>query len=408
MSVYTTILQMISENQLLSAGLGVYGAGVLTFLLRNLPSTIYYYIKRHTTTTITITSQNTVFHNAMMWFEKEFKNKNFRTIKVSNGRYGYSDNTIQSIGYGTHWFFYKKRLISVSLKKSEENKTEYDKDILVIRKFGRKHKLFTDMINDFRDFDLDTEKIKIYRMSGNDEGDWVYVKKQLKRPIDTVFLEEEKKDLLFGKLISFKEDEEWYEKNGIPYQLGILLHGNPGTGKTSLIKAIAGYLNYPIYYIDSGNLDKIEKAVSSLPPKCLMVIEDIDANNVTHSRDDCDNDNIDGLLNLKSVKQATLSSVLNSLDGIFSTHGRILIATTNHIEKLDSALIRPGRIDLKIEVGCVNLEIFKQFYDRFFADTMTIPDNFKIKENVTMAELQNMLLSGYSIDTIMEKIEKHD
>jgi mitochondrial chaperone BCS1 len=406
-SIFNTINQLIKENQLLSAGLGIYGAGVLTFFLRNVPTGIYNFIKRHITTAMTITSQNNIYHNAMIWFEEAFKDKNFRTIKVSNGKYGYSDKTIQSIGYGTHWCFYKKRLIHISLIKDDSNETEYDKDRLVIRKFGRSHKLFKNMIDDFKIVNSDPDKVEIYRISDSENSSWTYVKKQLKRPIDSIFLEQEKKDTILHKLRSFKEDEEWYKKNGIPYQLGILLYGVPGTGKTSLIKAIASYLSYPIYYIDSGNLHKIEKAVSSLPPNCIMVIEDIDTNSVTHSRNSDDRDDgVNELLDLKGIKQVALSSILNSLDGIFSTHGRILITTTNHIEKLDSALIRPGRIDLKVEIGYVNLEIFKQFYDRFFTDSIEIPTDFEIRDNVTAAELQNMLLSGCSIDTIMEKIKK--
>jgi len=96
---------LIKDNQVLASVMGLYGVGVLTFLIRNIPEKIYKILKRYLTTSITITSQNSIFHDTMRWFEKEFKNKNFRTIKLSNGKFGHGDKVVKSIGYGTHWCF---------------------------------------------------------------------------------------------------------------------------------------------------------------------------------------------------------------------------------------------------------------------------------------------------------------
>lgn len=400
--MYKDIIKIITDNPVLSAGLGIYGAGVITFLIRNVPEEIFKFLKRHLTTSITITSQNGIFHDSMKWFGKEFKGKNFRTIKLSNGRYGWSDHAIKSIGYGNHWTKYKGMPILINLEKEEGNKTEYDKDTLTITKLWRAHGMFDNIIKDFKSVEKDKDKIEIYKL---DERCWKYAKEQPKRYLKSVFMELEKKDALIDRLDSFIEKEEWYKDNGIPYQLGIILHGCHGTGKSSLVKVIASHLDYGIYYLDATNLSSLEDAVANLPEKSILVIEDIDSNSVTHQRDKDVRvkDNIASSL-LTELAPLSLSTVLNSLDGIFSSHGRILIATTNHIEKLDPALIRPGRIDMRIEVGYVNTEIFKQFVDNFFPKNNIDFNALKLKEKLTVAQLQNLVLEEKSILEILEHV----
>jgi chaperone BCS1 len=241
------------------------------------------------------------------------------------------------------------------------------------------------------------------------EDSWNYVKEQNKRSLKTIFIEQEKKDILIKRLSNFIEKEKWYIENSIPYQLGILLYGPAGTGKTSLIKAIAGYLNYPIYYLSPQKLSHIETAMSSLGDKCIIVIEDIDSNFLTHSREKKDGKEIapksdNSLIN--EVMLVSLSEILNSLDCMFSAHGRILIATTNHVEKLDPALVRAGRIDLKLEIGFVNNEILKGFIDNFFPENKLNISEIKLKNNLTIATLQNLILEEKTIEEIVEFVKE--
>jgi chaperone BCS1 len=392
---------IIQNNPMLTAVIGLSGAGIATFWLKDVPKSIYNFLKRELTTELIITSQNKVFHELLKWIDKKYRNKNFRKIKLTNGRWGYNDETTTSIGYGFHWIRYKNKFFLINLNKESSNQSEYDKETMTILIIGRSRKIFDELVKEVSTIDLDLTKTKVYKM----EDSWSYIKDQQKRSLNSIFIEKYKKDLLIDTLSKFIENEQWYIDNGIPYQLGILLYGAPGTGKTSLIKAIAGYLNYPIYYLSPKKLGKIETAMSTLSDKCIVVVEDIDSNYLTHTREVINNStSVDDKL-MEEFSTISLSEVLNSLDGMFSVHGRILIATTNHIESLDAALIRPGRIDLKIEVGYVNNEILKDFLNKFYPNNKTKTINLELKPNLTIAALQNLVLNGNDIEDIINYCE---
>jgi chaperone BCS1 len=209
---------------------------------------------------------------------------------------------------------------------------------------------------------------------------------------------------------NFIGSKEWYIKNGIPYQLGILLYGPPGTGKSSLIKAVASYFDKNICLLRASELDKIEEAIFDLPQESILVIEDIDSNNLVLNRDAKNNGQQITLQTNNSRHQnqdtkppINLSDLLNTFDGILASPGRILIMTTNHIEKLDPALIRPGRMDLKLEIGHINNETFSAFIRHFYGTV--IQDPFRLKnEKLTISAVQNdYLANNLSLEDMLDK-----
>lgn len=408
----------MQENQFLLTALGIGGAGTLIMWLKGVPQAFFALLKREFTTEMIITNQHIAFFNIMKLLEQTYPNKNFRKLKIINGRWG-DGKTVIGIGYGFHTIVYKKHFLFITLTKESANQTSSDKDFITFLKLGRDHKIFQEIIADAEKLANDVNTNKIYKM----EDGWYYIKDQRKREITSVFLEAPKKKLLIDSIEKFLSNEDWYLSHGIPYQLGILLYGPPGTGKTSLIKAIASYLNYSIYYLPSARLFKIEKAVSLLPDNSILVIEDIDTNSVTNRRDtdwmevkekegESKGENptspviaavSDMQKEIDNFEKMGLSEILNSLDGIFSAHGRILIATTNHLESLDSALIRPGRIDIKIEVGYVNNELLKEFCNSFFPNNKIDFSSIEIKKKkLTVALLQNLILEGKTIEEIIK------
>lgn len=133
-----------------------------------------------------------------------------------------------------------------------------------------------------------------------------------------------------------------YVTRGIPWRRGYLLHGAPGTGKTSLVRALASELGLDLCIVNltSSRLgdDGLATLMASAPPQAILLMEDIDAIFVGREKAD-------------AAPGLSFSGLLNAIDGVYAQEGRILVMTTNHKERLDPALIRPGRIDRHFEIG---------------------------------------------------------
>ena len=388
----------INIEQLVVMALSLTAAGIIGFWCKDMPLRLWEFIRRQCTTTVDITSVHNSFYNLMRFLEDNYSQKDFRTLKLTNGKWGNNDIATIGIGYGGHFIKFENLFMYISLSKQDSHGIAIDKETITITKLGRSRKEFEKF---FKAISTDKQRennIQIYRMK-----DYWYPMNQIpKRALNTVFLEQDKKNLILKTIDDFIKEERWYLENGIPYHLGILLYGSPGTGKSSLIKAIASYMGYDIYYLPVSNLIKLEDCMDTMPEQSIIVIEDIDCEKVLHNRGDM----IKNTEPARTAKQTSdvlsfvnFSDVLNVIDGVCSAHGRILITTTNHIERLDPALLRPGRIDLRVEIGFVNTEILNQFSRRFFGKE--IAEDFRVKENLTCAELQNLLLQKKSFDEIM-------
>ena len=264
-----------------------------------------------------------------------------------------------------------------------------------------------------------------------------------------IFFEE--KNSFLQKLNFFLNNKEWYFEKGIPYTLGIGLYGPPGTGKTSVIKALANLTEREISIMSfkilktKSQLDTafyedrycIDNKKGSIPfSNKIIVFEDIDCigdivldrnkkkkkkalvtNDIININDITGNNiaNISNILqditnlnkeeeiaklfnitkNVNSEEPITLDDILNLWDGIRETPGRIMVITSNHYNDLDPALIRPGRIDISMELSYVSRNILKEVYEHLFNDSIDINDLLNIKDKFySPAELISIYMSS--------------
>lgn len=214
--------------------------------------------------------------------------------------------------------------------------------------------------------------------------------REFNKSLDNVILPIDVKNAIKEDLAEFSNVEEKYKSLDIPYKRGYLFYGPPGNGKTSLITALAGDLKMNICYLSLSSVDSdsyLRDLFSNIPDNSILAMEDIDA--IFNKR--------------KSKSKITFSALLNCLDGIFYKEKLITIITTNHFDSLDPALIRPGRMDVKIEIKNPTKESVEEYLSLFYEESVLL-DNYS--EIFSMAEIVGFCIKNDKIGCLSEISEK--
>ena len=196
------------------------------------------------------------------------------------------------------------------------------------------------------------------------------VRTQTKRRRDTLAIDAETEQQLFGDLDRFLKSRDTYRQRGIPWRRGYLLYGPPGTGKSSLIQSIASHYDRQLVSLSLTDMDDsaLLRAWSEITANSVIALEDIDS--VFNGR--------------QPLGVLSFSALLNTLDGAGAVEGSIAILTTNHRKRLDPALIRPGRCDREFKLGYLTPATCAKMFNCFFP-------------NPELAEIASQKLGSYLV-----------
>ncbi|KAF8322221.1 P-loop containing nucleoside triphosphate hydrolase protein, partial [Clavulina sp. PMI_390] len=289
--------------------------------------------------------------------------------------------------------YYKKHWLRV-----RRWKHQHGTEMLSISVVARNNAVLKQLVLEAKKlYEADAEhRVNIYFADAH--SSWRWTDSRTKRPLSSIVLNKGVKEMLLDDAKDFLRSEKWYATRGIPFRRGYLLHGVPGSGKTSLIHAMAGALALDIYVVSLSanwiNDASLTSLMGRVPARCIVLLEDLDAAFTRSANRDDDSTGVPGgaskgtseldaengssrhLSSLGRTRRdfvpdyntLSLSGLLNALDGVSAPEGRLLFATTNHLERLDPALTRPGRMDVWVEFKNASQWQAEGLYTNFFSE----------------------------------------
>ncbi|KAH7135127.1 BCS1 N terminal-domain-containing protein [Dendryphion nanum] len=350
--------------------------------------------------------------------------------------------------FGSDRFYYNGRMFVFSRtrreKKSQSLWGRSEDQQLDIKCIGRSTEPIKELLNFIKCWTLtkDNKMTAIHRPAPKEERtNYAWDRQSLRpsRPMSSVSLDQTQKANVVMDINEYLHpaSARWYAARGIPYRRGYLFYGPPGTGKTSLSFAVAGIFGLDIFCISLMEIglseSDLNKLFAQLPRRCIVLLEDIDSAGLRRpdepaeiketeesaSETSTDDGSMSKITKSEAAAKAvgpkqggagfrsliSLSGLLNAIDGVASHEGRVLIMTTNCPEKLDAALIRPGRVDLQVQFTLSTREqaadIFRRMYSTEVderAEEKRLKDNEKKEKKTSTMVPKNQKWSGSKED----------
>jgi mitochondrial chaperone BCS1 len=383
----TTALAQATGTDIFAGGFALGLLGVALGLARVLGLRGWHWGVRRMTVTLTLDNRTQAYRHLYGWLDATGVLAHVRQLRVAD----IAGDEVYGPAPGLYWFWWKGRLGLLTRFVSDDKKTgggysarplETVKLTLVCGRLATLRGWIADGATHLENAARTGPALYVLN------GDYWQAMGQIKgRPLATVIADDDRVERLADDLRRFRSRGDWYADRGIPWRRGYLLFGPPGTGKSSAIRALATELGMDIATLDVGRSgltdDALREALMTAPRNALVAIEDIDA--VFTQRD------------VASKAGVSFSGLLNAIDGVATQEGRALVMTTNHLERLDPALIRPGRADVHLELGLVGAGAAAQLFARFFPDDAARAVAFARAigtQRFSPAELQGWLLAN--------------
>lgn len=366
-------LSSLQDNPYFGAGFGLFGVGAAVAVARKLSQYGMILFRRHYMMTIEVPCRDKSYQWLLQWITthaaKQTQHISVETTfhQHDTGRVNVKYSFIPSVG--THFFRYRNTWIRV-----ERNREQHTLDLhlgipwetVTLTALGRNKELYYTILEEARRMALKQNEGKtiMYSAVGSEWRQFGHPRKR--RPLHSVVLDEGVAERIIADITEFINIPTWYTNRGIPYRRGYLLYGPPGCGKSSFITALAGELEFSICVLNLSERgltdDRLNHLLSTAPEQSIILLEDIDAAFVSRKETKEVKGAYDGL------SRVTFSGLLNCLDGVASTEARIVFMTTNYLDRLDAALIRPGRVDVKEFIDYCSQVQLERMYRNFYPD----------------------------------------
>ena len=344
--------------------------GVVTGSLRSAWSFLYEHTIGYATmrVSLSMTVEDAEHHEAYLWLshwvEDNLRNRQINSLLLRKHQDRYGENLQDDARlrlipeYGTYYMKYKKRLMVVEHRKDTQPNMAQRRPTHYMRLriwFAWDRTIMLGVIREAKAVYEETQPRTVEYFRIDHYGDWNEGAVP-PRSLESIYHPEELISNLMEDVQTYLETKEIYTDLGIPYRRGYLLSGPPGTGKSTLILAIASHFKLPIYAVPLRGSEMTGERLLHLLTTCrrpsLIALEDVDCLKIATSRDS------------KSREGLTTADLLNVIDGIGASEDRVLFMTSNHPEALDPALIRAGRVDRRFHIDYVRDEELQSFHAR--------------------------------------------